>query len=102
MSKEINKGYAINTQITGVPVAIKKYNDGASKKGAQLQFGMFTENGLETINVKVEASREDDLKKFINQSVVIKNVNISKVDFNTYYSIADISLVSIDNSKKGA
>ena len=102
MNKDINQGYAIYTEISGVPVAVKPYNDGANKKGAQLQFASITNKGLETIDVKVEASREDDLKKFVNQNVVIKNIHISKVDFNTYYSTANISLVSIDNTKKGA
>ena len=72
MSKEINKGYEIYTEITGVPVAVKPYNDGANKKGAQLQFATITDKGLETIDVKVEASREDDLKKFLNHLQELK------------------------------
>ena len=103
MSKEqFEQGYQINTTIKGVPVAVKPYNDGANKKGAQLQFATITDKGLQSIDVKIEASREDDLQKFINQNVVIQKVNMVKVDFNTYYSTADISLVSIDNSKKSA
>ena len=103
MSKEqFEQGYQINTTIKGIPVAVKPYNDGANKKGAQLQFATIGSKGLESIDVKVEASREDDLQKFINQHIVIQKVNMVKVDFNTYYSTADISLVSIDNSKKGA
>lgn len=103
MSKEIfEKGYEINTTIKGVPVAVKPYNDGANKKGAQLQFATISDKGLTSIDVKIEASREEDLQKFINQHVVIQKVNMVKVDFNTYYSTADISLVSIDNSKKSA
>ena len=100
MTREnLNQGFEINTTISGIPVAVKPYNDGANKKGAQLQFATITAKGLQTIDVKVEASREEDLIKFINQNVVIKNVNIAKVDFNTYYSTADKSLVSIDNKK---
>jgi len=102
MSSNINQGYQINTEVSGVPVAVKPYNDGANKKGAQLQFVTISEKGLQTIDVKIEGSREDDLKKFINQNVVIKNVNVAKVDFNTYYSTTDISLVMIGNTKKGA
>ena len=100
MTREnLNQGFEINTTIAGIPVAVKPYNDGANKKGAQLQFATITVKGLQTIDVKIEASREEDLIKFINQNVVIKNVNIAKVDFNTYYSCADKSLVSIDNKK---
>ena len=104
MSKELNQGYVINTTIKGVAIAVKPYNDAANKKGAQLQFALISEKGLQTIDVKIEASREDDLQKFINQNVIIKNVNVTKVDFNTYYSTADISLVIIDSKTniKGA
>ena len=98
-SEKLNQGFKINTTIAGIPVAVKPYNDGANKKGAQLQFATITAKGLQTIDVKIEASREEDLFKFINHNVVIKNVNISKVDFNTYYSCPDKSVVSIDNKK---
>ena len=66
------------------------------------QFATISAKGLETIDVKIEASREDDLQKYVNQNIVIQNVHISKVDFNTYYSWPDKSLVLIDNNKKGA
>ena len=99
---KITQGYEVNTTIKGVAIAIKPYNENATKKGAQIQFMAITKKGLQTIDVKVEASREDDLQKFLNQNVVIKNVNVTKVDFNTYYSTADISLVSVENSKKSA
>ncbi|MFW3381947.1 hypothetical protein [Aliarcobacter butzleri] len=100
MSKELfEKGFSIETIIKGVAVAIRPYNENSTKKGAQLQFATITEKGLQTIDVKVEASREEDLQKFINQYVVITNVNVSKVDFNTYYSCSDISLVKIENIK---
>ena len=103
MSKDtFDQGYHINTTIKGVPIAVKPYNDGANKKGAQLQFATITAKGLQTIDVKIEASREDDLQKFLNQHVIISNVNIAKVDFNTYYSTSDIRMVMIDNTKKGA
>lgn len=103
MSKEnFIKGYEINTKISGIPVAVKPYNDNSNKKGAQLQFATITDKGLQTIDVKVEASREEDLQKFINLHVIIHNVTVNKVDFNTYYSCADISLVTINNSVKGA
>lgn len=96
------QGYQIDTKIMGVPVAVKPYNENANKKGAQLQFATISAKGLETIDVKIEASREDDLQKYVNQNIVIQNVHISKVDFNTYYSCPDKSLVLIDNNKKGA
>jgi len=96
------QGYQIETKITGVPVAVKPYNENSNKKGAQLQFALISAKGLETIDVKIEASREVDLQKFVNQNVVINNVQISKVDFNTYYSCPDKSLVTIDNKVKGA
>jgi len=100
MTREnLKQGYEINTTISGTPVAVKPYNDNANKKGAQLQFAIITERGLQTIDVKIEASREEDLQKFINQNVAISNVNIAKVDFNTYYSCPDKSLVIIDNKK---
>lgn len=100
MNKDLGQGYNISTTISGTPVAVKPYKENASKKGAQLQFATITQNGLQTIDVKIEAAREDDLQKFVNQNVVIKNVNISKVDFNTYYSCPDKSLIS--TSQKGA
>ena len=100
MNREnFNEGYHINTTITGVPVAFKPYNDNANKKGAQLQFAIITDKGLQTIDVKIEGAREDELLKFINNNVVISNVNIAKIDFNTYYSCANISLVVIGNKK---
>ncbi|QKF73918.1 hypothetical protein AFAEC_1766 [Aliarcobacter faecis] len=100
MSKELfEKGFSIETTIKGVAVAIRPANQNSEKKGAQLQFATITNKGLQTIDVKVEASREEDLQKFINQYVVITNVNVSKVDFNTYYSCPDISLVKIENIK---
>ncbi len=99
--KDLNftQGYQINTEIKGVVISIKPYNENAARKGAQLQFATITTKGLETIAVKIEASRDGDLEKFINQYVLIKSVNVSKVDFNTYYSCPDISLVSIDTRK---
>lgn len=100
MSKELfEKGFVIETTIKGVAVAIRPYNENSAKKGAQLQFATITAKGLQTIDVKIESSREEDLQKFINQNVVITNVNVSKVDFNTYYSCPDISLVKIENVK---
>jgi len=99
---QITQGYQIDTKVTGVPVAVKPYNENAKKKGAQLQFATITPKGLETIDVKIEASREADLQKFVNQNVVIKNVEINKIDFNTFYSCPDKSLVAIDNKTKGA
>jgi len=102
MSKELyDQGYKINTTVSGVVVAIKPYNENANKKGAQLQFAKITEKGMQVIDVKIEASRENDLQKFINQKVAINNVTITKVDFNTYYSAPDKSLISIEQ-KKGA
>lgn len=98
-SEQYNQGFEINTTIKGIPVSLKPYNNNSNKKGAQLQFASITPRGLVTIDVKIEASREEDLQKFINQQVLIKNVTVSKVDFNTYYSCPDISLVSIDNRK---
>lgn len=99
--KDLNftQGYQISTEIKGVVVSIKPYNENSAKKGAQLQFATITPKGLQTIDVKIEASRESDLEKYINHYVSIKNVNMSKVEFNTYYSCPDISLVSIDNRK---
>ncbi len=103
-----NLGYKINTKVSGKVVAIKPFNDNANKKGAQLQFANIDAKGLSTIDVKVEAAREDMLQKFLNQNVIINNVNVVKVDFNTYYSAPDITCVSIDSklnmsdSKKGA
>jgi hypothetical protein len=100
MNKELfEKGFEVETKIKGVAVAIRPYNENSAKKGAQLQFATITNKGLQTIDVKIEASREEDLQKFINQFVVINNVNVSKVDFNTYYSCPDISLVKIENIK---
>ena len=100
MSKEqFEKGFTIETTIKGVAVAIRPYNENSAKKGAQLQFATITEKGLQTIDVKIEASREQDLQKFINQYVVITNIHVSKVDFNTYYSCPDICLVKIENLK---
>lgn len=101
-SEQFNQGYEINTTIKGVPVAVKPYNENSNKKGAQLQFATITDKGLQTIDVKIEASREEDLQKFINQHVIVNNVSISKVDFNTYYSSPDISLIKIDVNKKSA
>ena len=97
--ENFNEGYHINTTVTGVPVAFKPYNDNANKKGAQLQFATITDKGLQTIDVKIEGAREDELVKFISNKVVISNVSISKIDFNTYYSCLDKSLVSIVNKK---
>ena len=100
MNKEqFEKGFEIETKIKGVAVAIRPYNENSTKKGAQLQFATITAKGLQTIDVKIEASREQDLQKFINQYVVITNIHVSKVDFNTYYSCPDISLVKIENLK---
>lgn len=100
MSKELfEKGFEIETKIKGVAVAIKPFNQNSSKKGAQLQFANITVKGLQTIDVKIEAAKEEDLQKFINQFVVINKVNVSKVDFNTYYSCSDISLIKIENIK---
>ena len=98
-TENYNKGYQINTTIEGVVIAVKPYNDNANKKGAQLQFATIGEKGLETINVKIEATREDDLNKYVNKYVAIQNIEINKVDFNTYYSCPDKSLVSIGNKK---
>ena len=98
----ITQGYEVNTTINGVVVSIKPYNENSAKKGAQLQFATITPKGLQTIDVKIEASREVDLEKFVNQHVIIKSVNVAKVDFNTYYSSPDISMVSMDTIKKSA
>jgi len=104
MSKDLNQGYEINTFIKCVPVAVKPFNENANKKGAQLQAARITAKGLESIDIKVEGTKEDDLQRFLNQSILINNVTVTKVDFNTYYSVANISLVSIDNksNQKGA
>ena len=96
--EDLKQGFDINTTISGIPVAVKPYNDNANKKGAQLQFATITDKGLQTIDVKVESSREEDLEKFINQHIVIGNINISKVDFNTYYSCPNIGLIGIKKS----
>jgi len=106
MSKDLNlnQGYTINTIITCVPVAVKPYNENANKKGAQLQAARITDKGLEGIDIKIEGAKEDDLQRFINQSITINNVTVTKVDFNTYYSVQNISCIEISNksSIKGA
>lgn len=99
--ENIGLGYEIESKVIGMVAAVKPYNENANKKGAQLQFAKIGVKGLETIDVKIEAAREDDLQKFIGQSVTIKGVQISKIDFNTFYSCPDKSLVTIEN-KKGA
>lgn len=96
---QLTKGFVVNTTITGVPVAVVPKKEGAKKPGAKLQFATINDKGLQTIDVKIEAAHEDDLKKYINQYIVIDCVNVSKVEFNTFYSCADKSLISIN---KGA
>ena len=80
----MENGYNVYTEVKGKVIAIKPYNDNANKKGAQLQFMNVGEKGLTTIDVKIEASREEDLIKFVNQNVIVKNVTISKVEFSTF------------------
>lgn len=100
-NENIGLGYEIESKINGLVAAVKPYNENAAKKGAQLQFAKIGQKGLETIDVKIEASREEDLQKFVNQNVTIKNIQITKIEFNTFYSCPDKSLITI-NSKKGA
>lgn len=95
----MENGYTVYTEVKGKVIAIKPYNDKSSKKGAQLQFMNVGEKGLTTIDVKIEGSREEDLLKFVNQNVVVKNISISKVEFSTFYSCPDKSLISIHNKK---
>ena len=107
MSKDLDfkKGYSINTTITCTPVAVRPYNENANKKGAQLQAVKIGDKGLESIDIKIESAKEDDLERFLNQTITINNVTVTKVDFNTYYSVRDISCITPDNkqnSNKGA
>jgi hypothetical protein len=95
MESNITNSYEINTTITGIPVAVKPYNENSNKKGAQLQFIKITKQGLTKIDVKIQASREEDLQKFVNQKIKISNVNILQIEYNTFYSCDDKSLISL-------
>jgi hypothetical protein len=62
-------------------------------KDAKLQFLNDNEDGAELIDVKVKGAKFDDLVKFKGKKVRLKNVNLVKIDFNTFYSIDDISQI---------
>jgi uncharacterized Zn ribbon protein len=62
-------------------------------KDAKLQFLNDGEDGAELIDVKVKGAKSDDLVKFKGKKVRLKNINLVKIDFNTFYSIDDISKI---------
>jgi hypothetical protein len=62
-------------------------------KDAKLQFLNENEDGAELIDVKVKGAKFDDLVKFKGKKVKLKNVNLVKIDFNTFYSVDDISQI---------
>jgi hypothetical protein len=91
----------IETKISGTVMCVKLESQSkeSKNKGASLQFLERTDKGMEQIDVKIVGTTLDDLKKFEGQQVTVKNINIVKVDFNTFYNTT-----SIDNiiSKKSA
>jgi hypothetical protein len=91
----------IETKISGTVMCVKleSQNKETKNKGASLQFLERTDKGMEQIDVKVIGTALEDLKKFEGQQVVVKNVNMTKIDFNTFYNTT-----SIDNiiAKKSA
>ena len=62
-------------------------------KDAKLQFLVEQENGVELIDVKVLGATSADLQKFKGKKVKLKDLIISKVDFNTFYRIENISKI---------
>jgi cellobiose-specific phosphotransferase system component IIB len=92
---------SIETKISGTVMCVKleSQNKETKNKGASLQFLERTERGMEQIDVKIVGTTVEDLKKFENQQVTVKNVNMTKIDFNTFYNTN-----SIDNiiAKKSA
>lgn len=96
--------FEVNTTVKGLVTSVKNYNDNANKKGAQLGFDYYKNDQKFTSYVKVQGSKEEDLNKFLGENIIIKNVNIVKVDFDTYYNCEDKICISADpaNYKKSA
>jgi hypothetical protein len=102
--KKVTK-FEVNTIINGFVTAIKPNNPNAEgRKGAQLQFMYYINDEQKSVNVKIETSQEEMLEKFKGQNVLLKNVIVAKVGFDTYYRVEDISLITIDSKAniKGA
>jgi len=83
--------FNLKIEATGDVFAIKKNKK--EDKNAKLQFLKEDENGVELIDVKVEGATSKDLERFKGKKVKLKNVKMTKIDFNTYYSIPDISKI---------
>jgi hypothetical protein len=62
-------------------------------KDAKLQFLVQSEDGSELIDVKVVGATSEDLKKYVGKKVRLKDVKLVKIDYNTFYSVPDISKI---------
>jgi hypothetical protein len=84
---------AFNLKIEAIGDVFSIKKNKKEDKDAKLQFLREDENGVELIDVKVEGATSQDLQRFKGKKVKLKNVEMTKIDFNTYYKIKDISLI---------
>ncbi len=83
--------FNLKIEAVGDVFSIKKNKK--EDKDAKLQFLKEDENGVELIDVKVEGATSKDLERFKGKKVKLKDIKMIKIDFNTYYSISDISKI---------
>ena len=70
------------------------------KVGAQLQFDFYAEDGSKKSQlVKVIGSKKYDLESFKGKYVVIKRCNYMKIEWNDFYTVADISMIEVDEKR---
>jgi hypothetical protein len=62
-------------------------------KDAKLQFINQNDDGTELIDVKVVGAKADELKKYVGKKVKLKDVKLVKIDFNTFYSIPNVTKI---------
>jgi hypothetical protein len=67
---------------------------GKEDKDVNLQFLDKNEKGLNLVNVKVVGATKADLTGFVGKKVEIEDVVITKIEYNTFYKIEDISKIS--------
>jgi hypothetical protein len=84
---------AFNLKIEAVGDVFSVKRNKKEDKDAKLQFINQDDDGTELIDVKVKGAKFDDLVKFKGKKVKLKNVNLVKIDFNTFYSVDDITKI---------
>ena len=87
---ELNSlNFDLKIEITGIVIGTKGESD------VKLQFMRVIDGTVEHLDVKVVGTKKEDLARFLNKKVLIKNVEIFQNDFNKYYKTKDISNVEI-------